>query len=158
METTTRYQLKEIQWPERTFITKRATVAFDQLSYFFAEQYRALYKALQRQNIAATGAPFAIYYSIDEARRVTDLAAAVPVPGKLADVNGFDKIVMPPCNALTTTYYGPYENMQPVYAEMEKYLVDHNLQRQLIIEEYFSDPQVVKDPAKWKTNIYFILK
>jgi hypothetical protein len=48
--------------------------------------------------------------------------------------------------------------MQPVYAEMEKYLVDHNLQRQLIMEEYFSDPQLVKDPAKWKTNIYFILK
>ena len=48
--------------------------------------------------------------------------------------------------------------MQPAYAQMEKYLLEHNLQRELIIEEHFSDPGVVKDPAQWKTNIYFILK
>jgi hypothetical protein len=28
----------------------------------------------------------------------------------------------------------------------------------LIVEEYFSDPKKEVDPAKWKTNIYFVIK
>ena len=158
MEATKQYQVKEINSRQRTFITKRATVTFDKLPAFFSEQYNTIYKALQQKQVVPTEPPCAIYYSINEIGKETDLAAAIPVPADTSDIIGFEKIIIPPSKVLTTTYYGSYDSMQPAYAQMENYLLEHNLQRELIIEEYFSDPRVVKDPAQWKTNIYFILK
>jgi effector-binding domain-containing protein len=156
--TTTTYDVKEIRWPEKTFITRRAKIAFEKLHTFFQESYGAIYGFIQQNGLPATEMPCAIYYSIDENKKETDLAAAVPVEGKIAEVKGFEKTVIPSSRVVTTTHYGSYETMHPAYRALEKYLTDHGLTKELIIEEYFSDPEKEKDPAKWKTNIYFIVK
>ena len=159
METKVKYDVKKISWPEKIFITKRETVAFDDLSDFFTRHYGAIYGNLQKAGIQPTDAPCAIYYKIDEEKKETDLAAAVPVQGKVPDIKGFDKLTIPASTVVTTTYYGPYdEGMRPAYAAMEEYLKAHNLTRELMMEEYLSDPMVEKDSSKWKTNIYFIVK
>lgn len=159
METQVKYDVKKISWPERTFITKRETVAFDSLSNFFTKNYGAIYENLQKAGIQPTDPPCAIYYTIDEEKKETELAAAVPVQGKVADIKGFTKLTIPPSTVITTTYYGPYdEGMRPAYAAMEDYLKENRLTRQLMIEEYLSDPMVEKDSSKWKTNIYFVVE
>lgn len=159
METKVKYDVKKISWPEKTFIIKRETVAFDSLSAFFTKYYGTIYSHLQKAGINPSDPPCAIYYKIDEAKKETELAAAVPVQGKVPDIEGFEKLVIPPSKVITTTYYGPYdEGMKPAYSAMEDYLKQHHLTRELMIEEYLSDPMVEKDPGKWKTNIYFTIK
>lgn len=158
METTTKYEVKEILWPGKTFITKRAEISFDKLPGFFTESYGAIYEALKKTGVETDEPPCAIYYSVDEAKKETDLAAAVPVHKPVNEIEGFQKLTIPKSKALLVTYYGSYENMGYVYATLEKYVASHKLQKEWMLEEYFSDPAVEKDPAKWKTNIYFIVK
>lgn len=158
METTTKYEVREIAWREKTFITKRAKISFDKLSTFFTETYGAIYDAIKRNGIVTTEEPYAIYYSVDDAKNETDLAAAVAVPGTVKKIEGFQNVTIPDSKALTITYYGSYENMGPVYAALDKYVAEHGLKKEWMLEEYFSDPAVEKDPARWKTNIYFIVK
>lgn len=158
METITKNEVKKITWPEKTFIIKRATVAFDKLQAFFADCYGEMYGTIQRMGIEVNDPPCAIYYSINEATMETDLAAAVPVPTNRPAITEFEDVTIPKSDAIMSTHYGSYDSMGTSYEIMEKYLVDHKLKRDLIVEEYFSDPEIEKDPAKWKTNIYFILK
>lgn len=157
METIEKYEVKETTWPEKLFITKRAVVDFDKLPAFFADTYRSIYDTLQKEGIDAAGPPCAIYYLVNERKKETDVAAAVPVHGSIPEFTEFEKVVIPSAKVLSTTYYGPYENMQVPYAKLERYLKEHALKKELTIEEYYSDPSVQEDPAKWKTAIYFVL-
>lgn len=157
METTTQYEVKEISWPGKTFIAVKAKIAFDELSRFLTESYRTLYEIMEKQGEVVHEPPFAIYYSFDEAKKETELAAAVVVSKTVKEPEGFQKIIIPESKALLITYYGPYENMGPAHTILEEYIVKHKLKKQWVLEEYWSDPVTEKDPNKWKTNIYYIV-
>lgn len=158
METATKQAVREITWPEKTFIIKRSTMPFDKLSDFFKENYGAIYGALAGKGTQPTEMPCAFYYSIDEANKQTELAAAVPVSADTPGIAGFEKVTFPPSKLITTTHIGSYESMGVSYGAMEKYLAENTLRKGLVIEEYFSDPEVEKDATKWKTNIYFMVE
>lgn len=155
METATKKEVKEIMWQRTTFVTSRDTLPFNKLTAFFSEKYGAIYGALGRMGVKVSEPPCAIYYSVDEKNMVTDLAAAVPVPDNTPDIEGFTKAVIPASRAVTVTHYGSFDSMMETYALLDKYLAAHQLKRTWMIEQYFSDPQVEKNPANWKTDIYF---
>lgn len=158
METDLKYEVKEIVWPQRHFVIKRATIGFDKLSAFFTETYGAIYKAIETAGRVTNEPPCAIYYSVDDSKKETDVAAAIPVLSTGNKVEGFEELTISESKALQLTYYGSYENMSPAYQALNRYVTEHKLQTQLMLEEYFSDPTIEKDPSKWKTNIYFIVK
>ncbi len=158
METLVKYEVKQMKWPAKTFITRRATKPFDQLPAFFGESYGEIYGALQKSGTPPHDMPCAFYYSIDEAKKETDFAAAVPVQGEVPAIKGYERVTLPATDVITTTHYGSYESMGPAYEALEKYLASHSLKRTLIMEEYFSDPEKEKDPANWKTKIYFLVE
>lgn len=158
METPATYIIKEITWPERVFATRRATVPFDKLPDFFSTNYGAIYGFIQSKGVPTNDAPCAIFYTIDEGKKETDLAAAVPVSSDFQTTGDVDKLVLPSCKVLTTTHIGSFHEMMPAYQAMDKYMSEHGLQKTLIIEQYYSDPTTEKDPAKWRTDIHFILK
>lgn len=158
METTTKNEIREIRWPGKTFVTVRTTLPFDKLTAFFSANYAAIYQAIAKLHVQSVEPPCAIYYSVDEAKKVTDLAAAIPVHGLAGEIEGFEKLVVPASKAVTVTHYGSYDSMSASYNQLEKYITEHGLKRKLILEEYLSDPAVEKDPANWKTNIYYIVE
>jgi effector-binding domain-containing protein len=158
METAVKYEVKEITWPGKTFVTKRATLPFNKLSEFFSRSYGEIYKVLNKSQLVPEEMPCAIYYSVDPVRGETDFAAAVPVQGTLYGLTGMEQVNIPRARALMINYVGSYENMHEAYDSLEKYLHAHQLSKEWTLEEYLSDPAVEKDPSHWKTNIYFILK
>lgn len=158
METLVKYDIREITFPAKNFIAKRATVAFDELADFFARNYDEIYNLVKKLGLEASEPPCAVYYTVDEIKKITDLAAAVPVKGNIPEIKEFEKIVIPESRAVTTTHHGSYDNMRYAYDALEKYMKEHTFDRAHIIEEYLSDPAVEKDPSNWQTNIYFILK
>lgn len=157
METAVKYQVNEINWPEKKFFTQRARLGFDKLKDFFSQSYGAIYGQLGKMGIQPTEMPCAIYYSLDEKKQETDMAAAVPVKTDVPDIKGFERVTIPASKVLTVTHIGPYETMMPAYEALDSYVAEHRLTKSLVIEEYFSDPSVEKDPNKWKTNIYFVI-
>jgi effector-binding domain-containing protein len=158
METTTAYIVKEVTWPDRAYIIKKAVLAFDQLPAFFKEQYGLLYGALGQRGIRMPEAASAFYFSIDEEKKETELAAAVQLPDTTTEVEGMEKFLLPGGKRIGTTHFGKYEDVMPAYQQLEDYMKEKGLTRELYIEEYFSDPEVEKDPAKWRTDIYFAVK
>lgn len=158
METTLKNEVKEIAWPGKTYITARANMPFDKLTAFFSEKYGAIYSAIYKHSLQVTAPPCAIYYSVNETQKETDLAAAVPVPDSAPEIPGFTKVVIPAAKALSITHYGSFDNMTDTYTLIGKYVAEHSLKTKWMIEEYLTDPAVEKDPANWKTNIYFVLE
>ena len=153
----TSHEVREIAWPAKTYVTRRATKSFDDLSEFFKDSFGAIYGAINQHHIQVSEPPAAIYYSVDEAEKKTELAVAVPVPEHTPGIDGFEIIHVLASKALTITHFGPYDSMSKTYAILSNYMTDHKLQQKWIIEEYLSDPEVEKDPSNWKTNIYFVL-
>jgi effector-binding domain-containing protein len=158
METITKYDVKETTWSPKLLLAKRAKIAFDKLPIFFSEAYGSLYSRVEKLGLTSEGMPLAIYYDIDEIKKETDVAAAVAVKNKPSEESGVEMLTLPASKVVFTTHYGSYENMKPAYDELQRYLKEHSLKKKLIIEEYFSDPAEEKNPNKWKTNIYFVLR
>ncbi|MBL6448741.1 GyrI-like domain-containing protein [Fulvivirga sp. 29W222] len=155
---TVKYDIVEVNWPQKTFITKREKLRFDQLSDFFSKNYKAIYSWIEKNGIETNGVPSAVYFSIDETKQETDLAAAVPVKGELPQSINFEILKTPPAKVITTTHYGSYESIHPAYSALDGYLKNNGLKKELIIEEYYSDPVEEKDTSKWMTKIYFVIK
>lgn len=157
-KTRAKHDIKEINWPEKAFLIKRATLSFDKLSDFLKDNYAGMYSSLSPAGIGSKEMPCAIYYSVDEIKKETDCAAAIPVLSNMPQIPGFEKFIFPASRLVTTTHIGPYETMATTYAALEGYIDAKHHKRGLIIEEYCSDPEIEKDPTNWKTNIYFQLK
>ena len=158
METKLQHTIKKVSWPTKQFAIHRETLPFDKLPDFFKRNYDAIYREIARQGISSTQPPCAFYYRIDEAKKETDLAAAVPISGAAKPSEAFELFSLPACELVTTTHYGSYETMVPAYQEMDNYIQSNKLKKGLVIEEYLTDPLIEKDPAKWQTNIYFVIE
>lgn len=156
METVTQ-NIKMIEWPSRTFITKRAKLNIGALPSFFQQAYGEIYGAVQKNGMQVTEPPCAFYYSIDEGANTTDMAAAVPVKNGVTGLQDLEQVVLPACKVVTTTHIGPYNTMPSTYAAVQQYMNEKGLKHGLIVEEYLSDPMVEKDASKWRTNIHFVV-
>ena len=154
----TKYMIQELTWPEKTFLTIREVVRFDQMPDFFKRSYSRLFGVMGEYNVSAQMPPCGIYYSVNEPEKVTDMAAAVAVDGFAGEAEGVEIVVLPPSKVLMTTYFGPYSEMAPAYKALEDYAKSNSQEVSLMIEEYFTDPSIEPDQSKWKTNIYFVLK
>ena len=152
-----KYTIRTMIWPEKTFAIHRETLPYDKLSDFFKKNYDAIYQELAKQDVYPKEPPCAFYYRVDEVKKETDLAAAVPLNSPAKPSALFEVFRLPPTQVVTTKHVGPYEDMVPAYQQLEDYLNENNLQKGLVIEEYLTDPLVQKDPAKWQTNIYFVV-
>ena len=76
---TAQYEIKEVDWSEKTFIGKRGTYSFDKLSAFFGENYPKIFEALDKTKVAPSMAPSAIYFKWDQEKGETDCAAVTCV-------------------------------------------------------------------------------
>jgi len=158
MEIMATCDVQEVLWPGKTFAINRSVLSFDKLSGFYSKSYEAIYSAIRKLGIKRDGPPCAINFAMDREKAEADLAAAVPVPAAVHEIEGFQKITIPKSKALMLTYFGEYEQMGTAYSALEHYLSTHQLQKALFLEEYLPDPPMEKDLGKWKTNIYVILK
>jgi effector-binding domain-containing protein len=152
MDTLTKYNVKEVTWPEKVFLTQRATVDIDRLTEFFGETYGAIYEAMERLGIQSYDPPCAIYYSIDEDNWETDLAAAIPVEGKIPPLD-FEKVIIPESKVLMVAYYGDYDSMAPAYQALEKYAATQTLKKMWMSEEYLWRPAAELEPRIWKADV-----
>ena len=154
---TAEYEVKEVNWDEKTFIGKRGTYTFDKLSSFFGENYPKIFDELDKTKVTPLMAPSAIYFKYDEAKGETDCAAVTCVP-KGTNIKGLETFAVPTSRVLQVQYYGAYDKSAQAHLAMDKYIKANNLPTQThVIEEYVTDPMHEKDTAKWLTNIYYVI-
>ena len=135
-----------------------ADVPMSAIGEKMGELYKKLFTYIGEMNIQPAGPAFAVYYSWEPEGNVV-FEAGIPVASK---VEGSDEIVykeFPEMKAVSTLYTGSYENMEPVYNTIQKFIEEKELETTGISwEVYLTDPQLVADPNDNKTLIYFPIK
>lgn len=166
METTmpdaevTQYKVEELDWEEKLFVsTKPTKMAGEECPRFLAMNLPKIYADMQKNNLQSPMAPSMIFYSWDEKTSQTQCAAAICAPDvKLTDLKGWEKCIVPASRVLKIAYYGDYGKSMNAHLAMDKYMDEKNLDQDVVIEEYVTDPTKEKDTTKWLTNIYYVLK
>lgn len=151
------YEVKEIQWEERTYCGKKETFGTDKLYPFFAENFPKIFADLTKAKLKPSGSPSAIYFKWDTEKNETECAAVACLP-KGTVLKGWEKWVIPSSKVLHIEYYGAYNKSMGAHNTMMNYMKEKGFEQSMVIEEYVTDPSTEKDTAKWLSNIFYVLK
>jgi effector-binding domain-containing protein/uncharacterized protein YndB with AHSA1/START domain len=152
------YEIKEVDWAEKNYLTKREVVKFQDMSNFFGNHFPKMDEAIGKAG-AKPGIMSGVYYKYDEQAMTADVAAAVPYEGKKVSAKGYDNLTIPAGKAYMVDYYGDYMKMKPAYDAIDAKLKTMGKENpDLVVEEYITDPMSEADTAKWNTKIYFFVK
>lgn len=100
-----------------------------------------------------TGAPFTRYHAFGETE--IDLEAGFPVAEAIAEKGRVKNSKLPAGRTLTAWHIGPYEKLGAAHKALQAYAAAQKLAaRGGAWEVYWSDPGMVPDPAKWRTQLF----
>ena len=122
---------------------------------FFAQSYPAIAAAITKGGGKVTDAPFSIIYNYVPGG-VTSLAAAIAVDKKIPVPANMKLLDLKASKAAKVTYYGDYSKTGVAHEAVDKWVKANN--RKIIgppMEKYTNDPMIVKDTAKWETEIIY---
>ncbi len=154
----TDYTINEIEWQEKSYIGKRAVVKFQDIGTYFSTNLPAAFAEAEKNKLQIVGAPSGLFWSYDEKKMESDMAAAIPVANPPKQLKGWEIINVPAGKALVVDYYGAYDKSMPAYYAVDKFMKEKSMENSMVIEEYVTDPGKEPDTTKWLTKIYFILK
>ncbi len=114
---------------------------------------------INRAKVEVAGVPSGIYYTWDEKKMETDMAAAVGIKGDMKATSGMEIITLPASKALTIEYKGGYSKMGDAHMAMGSHMKNNKLEFVApVIEEYYSGPGTETDSNKWMTKIIYLVK
>ncbi|MES2763351.1 MAG: SRPBCC family protein [Bacteroidota bacterium] len=154
------YEIKEEQWEPRTYAGIRAKINVEngdmsKMTAFMGENWPKLYDYLTQNKLESNCKPSAIFFEWGE--KETDMATVVCVPNN-TEVKGYEKWHFPNATVLHVAYYGDEAGSMAAHNAIGDYMKKNNKEQLCVVEEYVTDHAVEKDPAKWLTNIYYVLK
>jgi len=153
------YKINEVDQPERHFILNRQEVGYNNVQQFYAGNLGSLFAKAQGASVEMDGMPCGLFYGFNDATKMVDMAAAIPIKEPLA-IRGAQALTLPVSKSITVDYYGDYNGTPAAHAAVESYMRDFGiLNDPPYIEEYVTDPGEEPDPKKWLTKItYYISK
>ncbi|MCB9332540.1 MAG: SRPBCC family protein [Lewinellaceae bacterium] len=150
------YEIAEVEFPEKIYIGVRSTVPFAEIAGFFAANLPKAFEAAQKNGAEIAGAPSGLYWSYDEQKGETDMAAAVPITENQNFGKGLSVFPVGKGQALLIEYFGSYDSLGNAHYAMDDYMQEKNLQNiPPVIEEYITDPVQEPDTSKWLTRIIY---
>jgi effector-binding domain-containing protein len=154
---TPRYEVQELSWESKTYYGKRTKLEFAKMAEYIGKTYGEIGEILKKTKTEAIGAPKTLYFSFDAKTMVTDFAPVMEVANG-TKLKGLDIFETPAGKALLIDYYGPYDKSAQAHDAMDAYMKEKGLSQLVVVEEYITDPMTEKDPAKWLTKIYYLVK
>jgi effector-binding domain-containing protein len=115
---------------------------------------------------ARQAGPAFFNYTAMEPGRPMEMEVGVPVA---ESIEGDGRVVggtLPGGRYVTVTWTGPYDRLRDAHEALHQWLAKQNLdseaaaddKRMTLLEIYVTDPEEVKDPNQWVTEIAFKLK
>ncbi|MEZ4941300.1 MAG: SRPBCC family protein [Saprospiraceae bacterium] len=150
------YEIAEVEFPEKFYAGVRKTVPFTEIAGFYASNLGKVFEAAQKKGGALAGAPTGLYWSYDEVKGETDMAATIPIAENQNFGSGFSIFQVGKGQALLIEYFGAYDSLANAHYAMDDYMQEKNLQNiPPVIEEYVTDPGQEPDTSKWLTRIIY---
>ena len=153
-----KYDINPVNFPAKNYAAIREEVAFENIKGFFEKSFGIIEQLMRGQRMQMTGAPSGLYFSMDEQKGTTDMAAAVPIKGSL-DEGAVETIKLPASKGFVVNYYGPYEGVEYAHKALDYHIRENWLtQKPPVIEAYVTDPSQEPDTTKWLTKIYYLVE
>jgi effector-binding domain-containing protein len=133
--------------------TIRTKCKFDEVSKTLASVLPEVMQHITASGGKLMGPPFTIYHSFgpDE----IDLEAGMPVQNVIAAAGRVKNSELPAGRTVTVWHVGPYDKLGAAHDALQAHLAAQKLQaRGGPYEIYWTDPGMVPDPAKWKTQLF----
>lgn len=157
LETTTNYEVKELNWDAKTFYGIRNKLSLEKIPEFSGQTYGKVGEAMAKVKTEPIGMPKAIYFAFDEKTLMADFAPVMEVANG-TKLDGVEKFETPAGKVLLIEYFGAYDKSANAHYAMDAYMKSKGLTQTFVLEEYANDPMTEKDTAKWQTNIFYIVK
>lgn len=99
------------------------------------------------------GPPFSRYHGVSDTE--IDLEAGIPVAQPFAAKGRVQNGELPAGKVVSCWHVGPYDGLTAAHAGLQAHLAKNGLKaRGGVWEVYWTDPGMVPDPAKWKTQLF----
>ncbi|MBK7426588.1 MAG: SRPBCC family protein [Saprospiraceae bacterium] len=151
------FLIQHVELGERSYVGKRGVVKFAEVDSFYETHFGLIFGALGAKGVEPIGMPSGVFYKWDEETGTADMMAAAPCPAGTT-LEGYESINVGG-KALMVDYYGPYEASEKAHMAISTYMEKNKIELNVhVIEEYITDPETEKDPAKWLTKVYYMIK
>ncbi|MDD4767791.1 MAG: GyrI-like domain-containing protein, partial [Desulfotomaculaceae bacterium] len=122
----------------------RARTALEGLPLLIGESYRKIAEYLAELGRQPANAPYTAYYNLD--MQDLDVEMGFPVAGPLPGKGEVKAGEVPAGRYVSCMFKGPYNQMEPVYNEMNKWMQENNLEPTgIAYEYYYNGPQDVPE-------------
>jgi effector-binding domain-containing protein len=137
---------EEVTLEEKTIVYFSGSGLWDSAFETIVGGFKAVYGALEKQGVKASGAPMTIYTATDDTG--FQFQAAVPVAQAPTIAPGGEVAVgkSPTGKALKFIHRGSYDAMDTTYEAITNYLDEKRLEaKDLFIEQYLKDPMTTPE-------------
>lgn len=106
--------------------------------------------------VAMDGPPLVRYHDWSDP---VDLEAGIPVASAIEPKGRVKATLLPAGDAVIAWHVGPYEKLGETHERVKAYMESHGLEaRGSMWEEYWTDPGMEPDPARWRTKVVWPVK
>jgi effector-binding domain-containing protein len=129
----------------------------DEISATLAVLLPEVMAHLNATGARVAGAPFSRYHAFGETE--IDLEAGIPVAKPITEKGRVKNGELPAGKAVTVWHVGPYEKLGDAHGSLQAYVAANRLtSRGGPWEIYWTDPGMVPDPAKWRTQLFVAIE
>jgi effector-binding domain-containing protein len=145
------YQLVERE--SQSVASIRTKCKPSEISATLAELLPEVMAHLNATGAKMAGAPFSRYHAFGP--EMIDLEAGIPVSQPITENGRVKNSELPAGKAVTVWHIGPYEKLTGAHEGLQAYLAANKLTASGgPWELYWTDPGLVPDPAKWRTQLF----
>ena len=150
------YQCEIKEQSTQPTLSVRTRTSVQDIPQLLGRVYTSIAQYLGELGEQPSGPPFAAYYNMD--MQNLDIEVGFPVSKKYPGKDDIRASEIPKGKVATCLYTGLYSEMEPVYAELAKFVVDKGYESTgIVYEMYLDDPQNTP-PEKLRTQIMYLLK
>jgi effector-binding domain-containing protein len=152
---------------EQNYVGIRTRAAIPELPTVIPQLHSQVYARLREQGVDPSGPPFIRYYVIDMVGEL-DIELGVPIDSALPGEGRVQAGVLPAGRYATLIYTGDYPGLVGATAALLQWADDNGIVWQTSasgadvewgarVEFYLTDPAEESDPAKWETELAFLV-
>ena len=146
----------------------QATVPMDSISAAVDQAFPELFGWLAGTGTAPIGPPFIRFLVIDM-EALLQLELGVPVASPVAGTEHIRPGVLPGGRYVVLRHIGNYDGLIDANAALQQWAQDHGLEFDMKdtpegsawasrFEQYITDPSAEPDPARWETDVAFLVR
>ena len=139
----------------RPALTIRLKTKAGDIAEMFDQGFSAIASYLEEKGKKPQGPPFAIYYNMDMDH--LEVEFGFPVEEGIDGNASIQASMTPSGKAATSLYIGPYEEAEPVYDVLMKWISDNDLEATGVAYEIYLNDPALTPPEQLKTQVYLLL-